>query len=360
MIRLGKIYSSLNRLEKINRLTKTKFLILILLMFVATVISIFLGAVNVQVETILKIFLTQIPLLGGYFHFTIKPSSYEIVTILREPTIIAALFIGATLGVGGAVIQSIFRNPITEPYIIGISSGATLGVVLVLAFGISLFGLYTESIFAFIFAMAIVSVVFMVSVRSGKISGLFLLLVGIALSYFVSAIVAFFLFSNIKLQNEAFFWLLGSIGLMTTPELIITIPIMTIAMILTFMYYRELNALQMGDEYARSVGVNVNFSKGAFLMLTAISVSAAVSISGLIGFVGLIIPHISRLLFGGSNKFVIPSSAIIGATFLLICNDIARNIAKPEILPIGIVTGLLGVPIFIILMMKISKGAYEA
>ena len=329
-------------------------------MFIATIISIFLGAVNVRVVTILQIFLTQIPILGGYFHFSIKPSSYEIVTVLREPTIIAALFIGATLGVGGAVIQSIFRNPITEPYIIGISSGATLGVVLVLAFGISIFGLYTESIFAFIFSMAIVSVVFIVSIRSGKISGLFLLLVGIALSYFVSAIVAFLLFSNIRLQNEAFFWLLGSIGLMTTAELIITIPIMTIAIVLTFMYYKELNALQMGDEYARSVGVNVNVSKGAFLLLTAISVSAAVSISGLIGFVGLIIPHISRLLFGGSNKFVIPSSAIIGATFLLICNDIARNAAKPEILPIGIVTGLLGVPIFVILMMKISKGAYEA
>ena len=127
-------------------------------MFIATIISIFLGAVNVRVVTILQIFLTQIPILGGYFHFSIKPSSYEIVTVLREPTIIAALFIGATLGVGGAVIQSIFRNPITEPYIIGISSGATLGVVLVLAFGISIFGLYTESIFAFIFSMAIVEI----------------------------------------------------------------------------------------------------------------------------------------------------------------------------------------------------------
>lgn len=360
MIRLGKIYSSLNQFERLDKLVKTKFLLLILLMFIATIFSIFLGAVDVRILTILKIILTQIPLFGGYFHFSIKPSSYEIITVLREPTIIAALFIGATLGVGGAVIQSIFRNPITEPYIIGISSGATLGVVLVLAFGITIFGLYTESIFAFIFAMAIVSVVFIISMRSGKISGLFLLLVGIALSYFVSAIVAFFLFSNIKLQNEAFFWLLGSIGLMTTPELIITIPIMFVAMVLMFMYYKELNALQMGDEYARSVGVNVNFSKGAFLLLTALSVSAAVSISGLIGFVGLIIPHISRLLFGGSNKFVIPSSAIIGASFLLICNDIARNVAKPEILPIGIVTGMLGVPIFVILMMKISKGAYEA
>jgi iron complex transport system permease protein len=207
--------------------------------------------------------------------------------------------------------------------------------------------------------MAIVSIVFMVSIRSGQISGLFLLLTGIALSYFVSSIVAFLLFSNIRLQNEAFFWLLGSIGLITIPELIITIPVMAICMILSFIFYKELNALQMGDEYARSVGVNVNFSKGMFLILTALSVSAAVSISGLIGFVGLIIPHISRLIFGGSNKLVIPSSAIIGATFLLICNDIARDIARPEILPIGIVTGLLGVPIFVMLMMRISRGAYE-
>jgi len=329
-------------------------------MFASTIFSIFIGQVEISVPTILRIILTQIPLIGGIFHFNINPISYEIVTILREPKIIAALFIGATLGVGGAVIQSIFRNPITEPYIIGISSGASLGVVLVLAFGISIFGLYTESIFAFIFSMAVVSVVFVMSMRSGKISAVFLLLTGIALSYFVSSIVAFFLFSNIKLQQQAFFWLLGSIGLMTIPELSITIPIMFICMFISWLYYKELNALQMGDEYARSVGVNVNATKGMFLIVTALGVSAAVSISGLIGFVGLIIPHISRLIFGGTNKYVIPSSALIGATFLLLCNDIARNIVKQEALPIGIITGLLGVPIFVLLMLKISRGSYEA
>ncbi len=359
MIKFGKIYSSLTRLQRKKSLIKTRFSILIVLLFLSTIFSIFLGAVYVPIPTILKIVVIQIPFLGGFFHLSVNPINYEIVTVLREPTIVAALFIGATLGVGGTIIQSIFRNPITEPYIIGISSGATLGVVLVLALGITIFGIYTESIFAFIFSMAIVSIVFMVSIRSGQISGLFLLLTGIALSYFVSSIVAFLLFSNIRLQNEAFFWLLGSIGLITIPELIITIPVMAICMILSFIFYKELNALQMGDEYARSVGVNVNFSKGMFLILTALSVSAAVSISGLIGFVGLIIPHISRLIFGGSNKLVIPSSAIIGATFLLICNDIARDIARPEILPIGIVTGLLGVPIFVMLMMRISRGAYE-
>ncbi|EQD56986.1 Bacterial transport system permease protein [mine drainage metagenome] len=131
-------------------------------------------------------------------------------------------------------------------------------------------------------------------------------------------------------------------------------------MFISWLYYKELNALQMGDEYARSVGVNVNATKGMFLIVTALGVSAAVSISGLIGFVGLIIPHISRLIFGGTNKYVIPSSALIGATFLLLCNDIARNIVKQEALPIGIITGLLGVPIFVLLMLKISRGSYEA
>ena len=129
---------------------------------------------------------------------------------------------------------------------------------------------------------------------------------------------------------------------------------------MSWYFYRELNALQLGDEYAQSVGINVNRTKALFLMSTAISVSMAVSISGLIGFVGLIIPHMSRLLFGGSNKYVIPSSAIIGAAFLLICNDIAQNLDRQEIMPLGIITGIIGVPVFILLMIRISGGRYEA
>ncbi|MHB1470567.1 MAG: FecCD family ABC transporter permease, partial [Thermoplasmataceae archaeon] len=177
-------------------------------------------------------------------------------------------------------------------------------------------------------------------------------------SFFLSAIVALLLFSNINLENEAFFWLLGSLENINWLELF---PVTVVVILCSFILatqYRELDALQMGDTHARSVGVNVERTKGLSIFLVALSVSASVSISGLIGFVGLIMPHVSRIIFGGSNRFVLPGSAITGAIFLILADDIARGAVVGVVIPIGIITGIIGVPFFLLIMRKMAGGKY--
>ncbi|MEM0158783.1 MAG: iron ABC transporter permease, partial [Thermoplasmataceae archaeon] len=312
----------------------------------------------IPVDKVMYILLSKFPLFGNYVPHNFTPSEEVIVWLIRIPDITAAVFVGASLATGGSVVQSIFRNPITEPYIIGISSGATLGAVLALATNSSIFGFYTLQAYAFIFSLLVVGLIYTVSVRRGRTPVTYLLLVGISISFFVSSIVGLMLFSNPKLQNEAYDWLLGSLVGMNWPEVVPVVYVVIICSFLMGLMHRELDALQLGEGHARSVGVRVERTKALSIILTTLSVSAAVSISGLIGFVGLVTPHISRILFGGSNRFVIPVSFFVGAIFLLGANDIARDAVQNSVIPVGIVTGIIGVPFFLFLLGRISRGYY--
>lgn len=330
-----------------------------LLLIFMTVISTFIGPVNIPASEVARIYLGQIPFLGHYFTFTVAPKDYGIIVFLREPEVIGGIIVGASLGIGGAVVQSIFRNPITEPYIIGLSSGASLGAVSAIVFGLTIFGIFTVPLMAFIFSIVVVGIVYMFALKGGRVSPTYLLLTGIALSLFVSSLVALMLFTNIRLQGAAFFWLLGSLSGITWSELLPVSLIVISSSVMITIYHRELDALQMGEFHARSVGVSVENVKRIMLVLVTLSVSAAVSVSGIIGFVGLIMPHVSRLIYGGSNRYVIPSSALLGALFLLVADDISRTVLPGEIIPIGVVTGMIGVPVFMYLLRRLAGGAYD-
>lgn len=330
-----------------------------LLLVLMIVVSTFIGPVSIPVSDVARIYLEQIPFLGHYFTFSIAPKDYGIIVFLREPEVLGGMIVGASLGVGGAVVQSIFRNPITEPYIIGLSSGASLGAVSAIILGLTVFGIFTVPLMAFIVSIVVVGIVYVFAMRGGKVSPTYLLLTGIAVSFFVSSLVALMIFSNIRLQGAAFFWLLGSLSGITWSELLPVSIIVIVTSLLISLFHRELDALQMGEFHARSVGVSVENVKRVMLILTTLSVSAAVSISGIIGFVGLIMPHVSRLVYGGSNRFVIPSSALLGAVFLLAADDISRVVITGEIIPIGVVTGMIGVPVFMYLLRKLAGGMYD-
>lgn len=352
-----------NREEKSTIHTKTvkglEIILSLFVLFIILIFSAFIGPVDIPIKTIFAIFLKQIPFVGNYVPVHVTTVQYEIITLLREPEIIGAIVVGASLGIGGAAVQSLFRNPITEPYIIGISSGAALGAVMAIVLGITFLGLYTLQILAFAFSMLVVFIVYSFSFRNGRIPTTYLLLIGIGISLFVSSIVALLLYMNIKLQSQAFFWLMGSLQNITWGELVPVAFLVIVTSLIVSAYYKELDAIQMGEAYAHSIGVSVEKTKLAMLTLISLSVSAAVSISGLIGFVGLIIPHISRMIYGGSNKFVLPSSAILGAIFLLLSDDLARTIAGGQAIPIGIITGLVGTPFFLYLLKKVSGGRYD-
>ncbi|MCL4327482.1 MAG: iron ABC transporter permease [Candidatus Thermoplasmatota archaeon] len=331
---------------------------LIFIAFLASLVfSTLVGPVSIPLKYVIESFIYQ----AGYHGFVIPVKYYEIVVILREPEIIGAAAVGASLAVGGAVIQSIFRNPISEPYITGVSSGATLGAVLVITFGLYIFGTYSLPIFAFVFSLMTVGMVYIMSMRNGRSPPVLMLLTGIAISLFITSIVALLLYSRPNMENEVFFWLLGSLQGISWKEDTVVVPLVILSSLVLFSMSRELNALQMGEDHAKSVGVNVERTKALAIIISTISVSAVVSISGLIGFVGLIFPHVSRLIFGGSNRNVIPASAFLGATFLILSNDLAHSIVYGEVIPIGIITGIIGVPFFMLLMMKISnRGYYDA
>ncbi|MHB1471938.1 MAG: FecCD family ABC transporter permease, partial [Thermoplasmataceae archaeon] len=184
---------------------------LFLLLVLSIIFSSFIGSVHISFISVLQIYGSQIPLISRFLPENYTTTQYTIIASIREPEVLGGLVVGASLGIGGAVIQSIFRNPITEPYIIGLSSGAALGAVMTIILGLTFLGLYTQQLLAFIFAMASVLAVYMFALRGGKAHPTYMLLTGVALSFFLSAIVALLLFSNINLENEAFFWLLGSL-----------------------------------------------------------------------------------------------------------------------------------------------------
>lgn len=346
------------RIHSGNSVRISGILLSVLLLLIVAVLSTFIGPVHISIPTVLRIYLSQLPFLGAAFHLGISSSDYGIVVFLREPQIVGGIIVGASLGIGGAVVQSIFRNPITEPYIIGVSSGASLGAVGAIVLGLTVFGFFTVPVMAFVSSVFIVLLVYVFTLRGGRLSPTYLLLTGIAVSLFVSSIVALLLFTNIRLEGSAFFWLLGSLSGITWSELLPVSIVVLLSTAIMSMYHRELDALQMGEMHARSVGVSVERVKKMMIILVTLSVSAVVSISGIIGFVGLIVPHVSRLLYGGTNRYVLPSSAILGALFLVVANDIATTAVAGEVIPIGVVTGIIGVPVFMYLLRKLSGGSY--
>lgn len=346
--------SRLIRVNLFENRRKVSFFLIVISFILSITFSTIVGPVSIPLKYVLESFLYQM----GYHSLSLPFKYYEIVVVLREPEIIGAAAVGASLAVGGAVIQSIFRNPISEPYITGVSSGATFGAVVVIVFGFYFFGTYSLQLSAFLFSILTVGIVYAMSMRNGRSPPVLMLLTGIAISLFMTSIVALLLYSKPNMENEVFFWLLGSLQGISWSEDMLVVPLVILTSIFLFSMSKELNALQMGEDHARSVGVNVERTKAMAIIISTISVSAVVSISGLIGFVGLIFPHVSRLIFGGSNKNVIPASAILGATFLILSNDLAHSIVIGEVIPIGIITGIIGVPFFMLLMTRISNRGY--
>ena len=273
-----------------------------------------------------------------------------IVFEIRLPRIIAALVVGACLAMAGAAFQSIFKNPLVSSDLLGVSNGAGFGAALAIL--ISGANVITQ-IFAFIFGIISVSLTYMVS-RSYKAGGiLVLVLSGVAISAFFNALISAIKFiadPNDKLP-EIVYWLMGSLASVTMDQLLmIIVPVIIGAVILLLLRW-HMNLLAMGDEEAQSLGINPVRTRFLIIAGCTLLTSAAVSISGIIGWIGLIIPHMSRMIVGPDNKILIPASLSLGASFLLLVDNISRAVISIEI-PIGILTSIIGVPIFLYLLQR--------
>ncbi len=299
---------------------------------------------------------------GGLFKAvlsTVAPASHpdvpeayrDILLRIRLPRVLLAMAVGAALSVSGASLQALFKNPLVNEYILGISSGAAFGAALSLVF---LGRTLPPQIAGFVFAVAAVGAVLLIS---GKAESHFisLLLTGIIVTAFFSALLSLVeFFASPYVLQALFFWLMGSLSLASWKDLYISLPLIAVGLLVLYLLRWRLNVLSMSDEEARSLGVNVRREKILVIGAATLITAAATAIVGIIGWLGFIVPHLVRMMFGADNRRVVPLSAALGASLMMVADDIIRGVSSFEI-PIGIFTSLVGIPIFLILLKKTKK-----
>jgi iron complex transport system permease protein len=303
---------------------KRKLLIPVLLvMLVAAIpLAVSVGTVRVPVDVVWTVILKNWGLLKDV---TVESGQESIIYLVRLPRVLTAAFVGAALSVSGAVMQGMFRNPMADPGIIGVSSGASLGAVLAIVLGFSARSMFYMPLFSTVGAIMAVTVIYLLSVRKGKVPVLTLVLSGIAVSTFIGAINSGILTRIDDYQLKYFVvWTMGSLnGRMWEHVMMIALPL-AVCIALLFTFARDLNVMLLGEEEAQSVGLNPSWTRKCLLALASIATATAVSVSGPVSFVGLIVPHILRLIGGPDHRLLLPASAVGGAVFLVLCDIISR------------------------------------
>lgn len=325
------------------------FPILSIVVIVASIlIAAAIGVVKIPFPNIIKIILGQLGLAdaSGLAHT-------EVVTIweLRLPRILMSLTAGAALAICGAVFQSIFRNPICDPYILGISSGASLGAATAFILGWDAF-LFGITLPALVTALLTLLVIMGIARLSRQKTTHTLLLTGIAINFLISAVITLLMVVNQKEMHKIIFWTMGSCAGTTWNDILFLLPFLIVIAIVLLYYAKDLNIMQLGTDTAQTLGVNVKAVTYITLITSSLLIAVVVAICGVIGFIGLIIPHAVRLMVGSDNRRVFSYSLLLGALFLLIADTLARTIAIPAELPVGSITAIAGAPYFIFLLLK--------
>ncbi|WP_227376225.1 vitamin B12 ABC transporter permease BtuC [Haladaptatus halobius] len=284
------------------------------------------------------------------FSFAVPRTAEVIVTRLRMPRIALAAVVGFALATAGVVMQGFFRNPMADPSIIGVSSGAAVGAVATIAFSISL--PFALPAFAFVGAMVAAFGVYLLATQDGRTPVATLLLSGVAVQTLLGAVVSFLLLESGESLREAVFWLMGHLHYASWGKVGVALPVSLLGFLVLAAFAQELNVLLLGEEDAHNLGVEVERTKRLLLAVASVVTAAAVAVSGVIGFVGLVVPHVMRLLVGPDHRILLPTSALAGAVFLVATDTVARSAAGAEQLPVGIVTAFLGAPFFLYLLRK--------
>jgi iron complex transport system permease protein len=320
-----------------------RLLALSLLLVVSVIAAVRLGAVSLTVASVVDAILGR----GD-------PTTVTIVRELRLPRALQAALVGAALAISGATMQALLRNPLAEPYILGVSSGAAAGAVLTVVTGWSLRFYWSLPIAAFVGALAAMLIVFRIAFRVGRaLDTRVLLLAGVVVSSFLSAVIWLILtFADTESVRSAIFWMMGSHANASWRSVGILLCCLVPAMVILFALARPLNLLAIGEATAAHLGASVERTKILAFGTTTLLTAASVSVSGTIGFVGLVVPHAIRLVWGSDNRALLPCSAIAGAAFLVGADTLARSLAGANELPIGIVTALIGVPCFVWLLRR--------
>jgi len=283
-----------------------------------------------------------------------------IVLDIRLPRIIMAGLVGAALSTAGATYQGLFRNPLADPYLIGVAQGASLGAVIGFLLPVSWAGLGfgIVPVFAFVGALVSTAVVYGLSRVGGTLPVTVLILAGVALGSLLGSIVSYLIISSGDKMHGIIFWLMGDFSLSQWSEVKLILPYVAVGIAVILLFARLLNVMQLGEEQAQQLGINVETVKLILLAAATLITAASVSFVGTIGFVGIIVPHAVRLVWGSDHRFLLPLSLLTGAIFLILADLIARTVLAPAEIPIGVITALCGAPFFLYLLRRRRKAIF--
>ena len=341
-------YNNKNRMNRI-RVVRRIVLGLIAIFVIGTVAS-SVGAVNIPLTDTIAIAINKF--IGIRVKSDWPEVSESILINLRFPRIILSGLVGASLSISGAAYQGLFRNPLADPYLIGAASGAGLGAAIVFLTGLPLlvFGSGLLPIAAFVGSITAVTLAYFIGRRRGQVGISTLILAGVAISSLAGAITSLLMIKSDPNLRPLMSWLLGGFSGSRWMDVFVLLPYVVPPMIVLVVYSRMLNILQLNDLHAQTLGVNVNRTKTIILVSASLITASAVAFSGVIGFVGLVGPHVVRLIWGSDYRHLVPMSAILGAGFLIVADLGARVIAIPTELPVGIITAFFGAPFFIYIL----------
>ena len=340
---------------------KSSIVVLILLLFAAVIVAAGVGAVPVPVPDVTSTLFKRVPVVNRWISGAAKQNTYETIILrVRLPRILLAIVVGGSLSGAGASLQGLFGNPLADPYIMGISSGAALGATIAISARLPSIvpGLSSVPVAAFVASVATMALVYYLAGVPGKASMDTLLLSGVVVSSFLWAVMSFIMMRSGDSLREIMMWLMGSLSNKGYTHVRMAFPYVVFGISVLTVMARDLNLICLGDDEARYLGINPEHSKMIIMFAASLATAASVSVGGIIGFVGLIVPHIMRIILGPDHRLLLPASVIAGGIFLVVADAIARTVIAPTEIPVGIITALVGAPFFFYVLRrrKVHKG----
>ena len=327
-----------------------------LLLLFSAVVSLSIGAARprVPLSDVWGILLHQVPGLSSWTEAVWPVSSEQIILKIRLPRVALDILVGACLSLAGAGFQGVLRNPLADPYTLGVASGSAVGAAFLMLTGMQFAGLgqWTIPVVAFGTGLLSLFVVLRLASENGKIRMETLLLSGVVLQAFLGSMVSFMVSISDKVVNQIVFWMLGSLALRGWPFVGALLPYLIVGFAVLMFYARSLNLFALGERQAAHLGVRVERTKIVVLVVSTLMTAGAVSIAGTIGFVGLVVPHLVRLMAGPDYRLLIPLSAVLGGTYMIWADTLARTALSPTEVPIGVVTAFIGAPFFAYLLRR--------
>jgi iron complex transport system permease protein len=331
------------------------------LLLVVIVSATTLGSAPIPFSTCFQVLFSQLPFVHivpacpETFGMTLTPEGLETIILnVRLPRILLAGLVGAALAVAGATYQGLFRNPLADPYLLGVAAGAGLGatIAFLIPFSLSWMAFGAVPLFAFVGAVGAVAVVYLLA-RVGKtLPATTLILAGVALGAFLASITAYLMTISGRELHGIVFWLLGGLSLTKWAEVWVVLPCILAGVIVIWLHARPLNVMQLDEEQAQQLGINVERVKLILLGAASLITAAAVCFTGLIAFVGIMIPHAVRLIWGPDYRFLLPLSTLVGAIFLILADTLAHTLLSPTEIPVGVITAFCGAPFFLYLLRR--------